>query len=167
MKDYINFIDEQIQNKKHIVITGAIGSGKTTLLKELRDKMGLDEEVPGLVTWNEQKKAVYMSKVGDNENVVIGEYNFNDQSTKNRMTPIPDGFNKYGVFILEDFIRDSSEWVTIDEIGYLERDCHPYLEKLMELFERKRVIAVVRKQNVKHINDIVCRKDTLVVDLDV
>lgn len=166
MKDYTKLVEEQMQDKKHIVITGAIGSGKTTLLKELRDKMGLGEQVPALITWNAQKKAVYMRKAGTNESVVIGEYNPNGMQKGNRMKPVLEGFNQYGVSILEDFIKDSSEWVTIDEIGFLESECQPYLEKLMELFEQKRVIAVVRKQDIKHINDIVHRKDALVVDLD-
>lgn len=166
MKDFAKLVEKQIQDKKHIVITGAIGSGKSTLLKELRDKMGLGEQVPGLITWNEHRKAVCMRKAGDKEVVVIGEYNPNGLSTGNRMKPVPEGFNRYGVSVLENFIMDSSEWVTIDEIGFLECDCQPYLEKMMELFEQKRVIAVVRKQDIKHINDIVHRKDALVVDLD-
>ena len=167
MMDYTKLVEEQIQDKKHIVITGSRGSGKTTLLKALRDKMGLGEQCPGLITWNAQRKAVYMRKAGDDEMVVIGEYKLNGQPIGKRIKPVQEGFNKYGVSILDDFIRDNSEWVTIDEIGFLERDCQPYLEKMMELFEQKRVIAVVRKQDIKHINDIVHRNDALVVDLDI
>lgn len=164
----INAIDwrKEIQDKKHIIITGAIGSGKSTLLKKLRAKMGIGDSVPGLITWNAQRKAVYMRKVGDDEPVVIGEYNPHSKSTRNRMKPVPDGFNIYGVSILDDFINDNSEWVTVDEIGFLERDCKAYIEKLMELFEQKRVIAVVRKQDIKHINDIMHRGDALIIDMD-
>lgn len=159
-------IEEQIQDKKHIVITGAIGSGKTTLLKALRNKLGLDDSVPGIITWNTPGEAVYMRKAGGSECMKIGEYNPHSLSPRNRMNPVPDGFNIYGVSILEDCIKDNSEWVTIDEIGFLERDCMLYLAKVTELFEQKKVIAVVRKQDIKHINDILQREDALVIDLD-
>ena len=170
MIDYLNFIKAQLQNqiqsKKHIIITGAIGSGKSTLLKALKDKLCLTDSAPGLITWNVPRKAVYMSKIGDAEPTLIGEFNPHSQSLRNRMRPVPDGFNIYGVSALTDFINDDSEWVTIDEIGFLESDCQPYLDKLTELFDQKRIIAVVRKQDIKHINDIINREDALVIDLD-
>ncbi|MCQ2527411.1 MAG: nucleoside-triphosphatase [Lachnospiraceae bacterium] len=157
---------DKMRDKKHIVISGAIGSGKSTLLKSLRDKMGLGDNAPGLITWSVKEKAVYMCKVGSDETVVVGEYNPRSLLPRNRMQPVQDGFNINGVSMLEAMINGASEWVTIDEIGYLERDCQPYIDKLMELFERKRVIAVVRKQDIKHINDIMNRDDALVIDLD-
>lgn len=165
-KDPIQLIEEQIQNKKHIVITGAIGSGKSTLLRLLKGKMGFDVTIPGLITWNSRRKAVYMRKAGDEKSVVIGKFDTNSLPTRNRMQPVPDGFNIHGVAMLEELIKDPSEWVTVDEIGFLEKDCQPYLDKLTELFEQKRVIAVIRKQDMKHINDIVHRKDAVVIDLD-
>lgn len=155
-----------MQGKKHIIITGAIGSGKTTLLKKLRDKMGFDNSVPALITWNEQGKGVYMRRADVDEAVMIGAFDCKSLSTRNRMKPIVDGFNIRGYAILESFINCNSKWVTIDEIGFLECDCQPYIGKLMELFENKRVMAVVRKQDIKHINDILRRDDVFVIDLD-
>lgn len=155
-----------IQDKKHIVITGSIGSGKSTLLNQLTSRLGVKEVIPGVVTWNVPGKAVYMRKVGSEESEMIGECNPNSLSKTNRMQPVLDGFNIYGISLLEKLINDDSEWITIDEIGYLESASLPYLEKLSELFEQKRVMAVVRKQDIKHINDIIQRKDSLVIDLD-
>lgn len=63
-------------------------------------------------------------------------------------------------------IGDSSEWVTIDEIGYLENSSYKYLEKLSEVYERKRVLVVLRKQELTHIQAILNRKDVTVIDLD-
>ena len=167
MKDYIKLIEAQMQNKKHIVITGSIGSGKSTILNKLRDRMELNCNIPGLITWKTQDKAVYMRKVESREFVKIGEYIPNSSLKVNRMQSVQAGFNIYGVSWLDELINDNSEWVTIDEIGFLENDCQPYIEKLNELFERKRVIAVVRKQRIKHIDEIVYRDDTFVVDLDI
>ena len=163
---YLNFIEPQLKRKKHIVITGSIGSGKSTLLKRLKVKLCLTDSTPGLITWNVPCQAVYMRKLGDDEPAQIGQFNPNSYSIRNRMKVVPEGFNIYGVSALESFINDDSEWVTIDEIGFLERDCQPYLDKLTELFGKKRIIAVVRKQDIKHINDIINREDALVLDLD-
>ncbi len=165
MQDF-RFVEKKKQDKRHIVITGAIGSGKSTLLRKLRGKISSKDSIPGLITWNEPGKAVYMRRIEEDESVMIGEYDPQGLSKRNRMRPVPDGFNKYGVSLLDDFINDKSEWVTIDEIGFLEGSCQPYINKLNELFEQKRVIAVVRKQDIKHINDIIQRADAFVIDMD-
>lgn len=117
-------------DKKHIIITGTRGSGKTTLINKLRDKYSFINSAPGLITWCEPGRAVYMREVGSEEFVMIGKY---DQSShQKRMAPISNGFNGYGVSLLEKLIRDDSEWATIDEIGFLESSCDPYLLKLNE-----------------------------------
>ena len=165
-KSDIKYIKEHIKDKKHIIITGAIGSGKSTLLNELRNQFEFGDCIPGLITWNDQGKAVYMRKFGEDEFVAIGECNPYGLSAEKRMQPVPNGFNVYGVSLLDMLIDDDSEWIMIDEIGFLESDCQPYLKKLFELFDKKRVMAVVRKQEIKHIHEIVHRKDAMVIDLD-
>lgn len=156
----------KLMNKKHIVITGSRGSGKTTLLRKLSYEIGDGVVLPGLMTWCEREKAVFMSKVGSDETVVVGRFNPDSPPGTNRMHPVQDGFDIYGVDILSQLISDSSEWVTIDEIGYLENTCSKYLEKLCEVFDRKRVIAVVRKQETDYIRALLSRKDVKVIDLD-
>lgn len=166
MKEYIKLINEHIQDKKHIVITGGRGSGKTTLINEIRNVFGQEKFGTGLVTWAEPGKAVFVRELGTTESVMVGEFDPNRLSNENKMKSVPGGFEKKGVFILDNLINSDSEWVTIDEIGYLEGTCPSYLKKLNELFDRKRVMAVVRKQNLKHINDILGRDDAYTIDLD-
>lgn len=166
MNDYIKFIETQIQAKKHIFITGTRGSGKTTLIDELKDRFGSKDSIPGMITWCVPGEAVYMRKAGGCESVIIGKYDPHSLPPENNMKTVPDGFLVFGLSLLEELIHDASEWVLIDEIGFLEGSCQPYLKKLEELFERKRVMAVVRKQDIEHLNAILHREDALVLDLD-
>ncbi|MCQ2542162.1 MAG: nucleoside-triphosphatase [Lachnospiraceae bacterium] len=161
----ILYIKEQLSIKKHIVITGPIGSGKSTLLKELRLSLGLKEDTPGIVTWNVKGEAVYMRSTLDSEIITIGIFNPESLSVRNRMKPVTEGFNTRGVSWLNDFINSDSKWVTIDEVGFLEGECPGYIEKLSELFDKKRVMAAIRKQDIKHINDILIREDVFVINL--
>lgn len=157
---------EQICNKKHIIITGTRGSGKSTLLREIVDKADICSDIPGIITWCEPGNAVYMRMLGSDDNIVIGTFNPESTSKENRMSPVQSGFDVHGVMLLEQLINSNSEWVLIDEIGYLESTSDKYIEKLKLLFEKKRVMAVVRKQETELINWIIGLEDAYVIDLD-
>ena len=60
----------------------------------------------------------------------------------------------------------AEEWVTIDEVGYLEASCTEYQQALLELMRCKRVAAVVRKQDFPFLTQLRNREDVFVVDLD-
>lgn len=167
MQDYISVINKQLQNKKHIIITGSRGSGKSTLLKEIVDKASTGNRIPGIITWCEPGKAVYMRMAGGNDNVIIGTYNNDSALKENKMRPVKSGFDEYGVIFLEQLMQDKSEWVLIDEIGYLESAADRYIKKLKLLFEKKRVLAVVRKQETELIKYIVNQKNSFIIDLDI
>lgn len=191
----LQYIKEHMSDKKHIVITGGRGSGKSTLLKKILTEYGevlahstigngvpilptgnssllnSSEEnpllpIPGIITWSEPKRAVYMRKSDSDKVITIGEFNPDSTSKENRMIPVPDGFDIHGVNVLDELMNNPSEWVFIDEIGYLESSSVQYLNKLDELLAKKRVLAVVRKQEIRHIQDIIARSDVLVIDLD-
>ena len=166
MNEYIKLIEANMHSSRHIVITGGRGSGKTTLLNEIRDRLMSADFTPGLVTWAEPGKGVFMKGLGCAESVAVGEFDPTSTSKENRMKPVPGGFDIAGVSILNKLINSDSEWVTIDEIGYLEGSSPSFLIKINELFDRKRVMAVVRKQDIKHINDIINREDAFTIDLD-
>lgn len=160
------FDESMIGNKKHIIITGMRGSGKTTLLKNITKQLEATAAIPGMITWAESRKAVYMCKKGSDKTVVIGEYDSKATGTENRMKIVYDGFATKGVEILDELINEDSEWITIDEIGYLESECKEYIAKLNEAFDRKRVIAVVRKQNIELLTDLCNRTDAYVICVD-
>lgn len=166
MQDYISLVKNQIKSKKHVIITGDRGSGKTTLLQKILCHTEIGRNSRGLVTWCEPGKAVYMKCVDSDDKVMIGIFNPDSTSKENRMRPVSQGFSEYGVLTLQHFAESNAEWISIDEIGYLESSCYTYIEKLEELFEKKRVIAVVRKQETELIKKIVSRSDVLIIDLD-
>lgn len=165
MKDYITYIENHISEKKHLIITGSRGSGKSTLLKKYIEYYG--DAIPGIITWCEPGKAVYMRASDDDSFTTIGLYSSDGASKENRMIPVQEGFTEYGVNALTRLINSKTEWMYIDEIGYLEATSKEYLAKLNEDFQRKKVMAVVRKQKLEFLRDIINQKDALVIDLDV
>lgn len=152
--------------KKHIIITGSRGSGKSTLLKNILNEAEFGSSIPGIITWCEKGKAVYMQRIGSADKVTVGVFNPDSMVGENRMNPVEDGFNVQGVYLLNQLIEDKCPWVFVDEIGYLESTCDKYIEKLNQAFEKKRVIAVVRKQETELLEKLISRQDALVVDLD-
>lgn len=146
--------------KRHLVLTGTRGAGKTTLLREL-----FPQKLPGITTWAEPKKAVYLSDNLTGESVRIGTYDDSLPGCENKMTPNSDGL-AVGISFLNRCIQSDSEWFTIDEIGYLESGCEEYLNAVRNLLERKRTAAVVRKQELPFLKELCSREDVFLVDLD-
>ena len=135
--------------------------GKTTLLSQL-----FPEPCPGLITWAEPGKAVYLKEADSDAVVQIGTFDPKLPGEENRMAPCLEGFRALGVPALARYMCVVSEWVTIDEIGYLESACPEYQTALHTLMERKRLAAVVRKQELPFLRELCSRGDSFVVDLD-
>lgn len=147
--------------KRHIILTGSSGSGKTTLLSKL-----FSENIPGLTSWAEAGKAVYLKDNFTNDIVQIGIYDSTIPSKKNKMVLSEHGFTSLGIPALKRCMECNSKWISIDEIGYLEASCSMYIETLRVLFNQKQVVAVVRKQNLPFLEEISGRNDDFIVDLD-
>lgn len=147
--------------KRHIVLTGPRGSGKTTLLHSLFDK-----SLPGITTWAEPRKAVYLKENLTENTVQIGIFDPTLPSKENKMVPCLEGFFSLGASAIDRCIQSDSEWISIDEIGFLEANCTPFHEAVRRLLDRKRVIAVVRQQDLPFLNEIRQREDVFLVDLD-
>ena len=81
------------------------------------------------------------------------------------MTPDLSVFDTVGVEFVESLIDSSGEWVTIDEIGYLEEYADKYKDALRRLLDAKRVVAVVRKDDLEFLNELMSRGDAFVVTL--
>lgn len=96
----------------------------------------------------------------------IGRYDPSLPGPENRMTPCPDGFTALGLPALERCIQTDSPWVYLDEIGYLEASVPAYQAALLRLMERKRLMAVVRKQDLPFLRALTTRQDVFLVDLD-
>lgn len=82
------------------------------------------------------------------------------------MVLVQDGFTSLGVTTLNQCMASDSQWVSIDEIGYLEALCESYHEALRQLLEKKQVAVVIRKQSLPFLEELCNRDDAFVVDLD-
>ena len=147
--------------KRHLILTGTRGAGKTTLLGAL-----FPQALPGVTTWAEPGRAVYLADNRTRERVRIGRYDASRPGNENKMVLCPDGLQDHGVSFLNRCIQDESEWIRVDEIGYLESGCADYLNGIRNLLEQKRVAAVVRKQELPFLQELCNRQDVFLVDLD-
>ncbi len=147
--------------KRHIVITGSKSRGKTTLLSEL-----FPTKTSGLTSEAIPKKAVYLKENLTENIALIGTYNDKSNSTENKMTPVYQGFLSTGIQAVRNCISNDSQWITIDEIGYLEESCDEYLDALRLLLTKKQVACVARKQNLPFLNELKSRDDVFYIDLD-
>lgn len=158
-----NCIWNSFQNskKQHIIITGNRGVGKSTLLHQL-----FPNTLPGVTTWAIPQTAVYLKDNTSNETVKVGVFDSTINKTENKMTLCSDGFSILGIETLKNALLSNSEWISIDEIGYLESQCRDYLDMVMRVMDEKHVIAIVRKQNLSHLKKLCERNDVFLIDLD-
>lgn len=147
--------------KRHLLLTGGRGSGKTTLLGFL-----CPEPLPGVTTWADPGKAVYLREESTGKETVIGLFDSTRPGAENKMQPVSQGLQTLGVDALRRCVQQPGSWVRVDEIGYLELTCPEYCQALRRLFEEKQVLAAVRKQDAPFLNELLHRQDVFAVDLD-
>ena len=147
--------------KRHLILTGTRGSGKTTLLNAL-----FPEPLPGLTTWAEPKKAVYLRENITGQTVQVGAFDPSLPGPGNQMVLLQDDFATLGVPAIHRCTKADSQWITIDEIGYLEDQSEVYHDALRQLLEKKQVAMVIRKQELPFLKELCSREDAFVVDLD-
>jgi len=138
-----------------------MGSGKTTLLSAL-----FPDCLPGITTWAEPYRSVYMKDNYTGESLKIAEYDNTIQGTAMKMVLLGDKMSSFGVPVLQRCMQSKSEWISIDEIGFLEENCEPFKEAVRNLFDHKKVVAVVRKQDLPFLKELRGRSDVFLVDLD-
>ena len=138
-----------------------MGSGKTTLLSRL-----FPEVMPGITSWAEPFQSVFMRDNLTGETVKIAEYDPSIQGTELKMVLLGNTLQQFGCGVLERCMQSGSDWVTVDEIGFLEENCGPFKNSIRDLLRRKRVAAVVRKQDLPFLNELRARDDVFTIDLD-
>lgn len=82
------------------------------------------------------------------------------------MRPLEEGFLRLGVPALARCAQSKDEWISIDEIGYLEESSPAYQAALLDVMDKKRVAAVIRKQDLPFTRTLLTREDAFVLDLD-
>lgn len=135
--------------------------GKTTLLSKLAP-----QPLPGITTWAVGEKGVWLRENGTERTAPIGIFDPMLSLAEQRMALCREGFLNLGIPALDRAGAAPGEWAAIDEIGYLETDCPEFCDAIRQLMERKRVIAVLRKQDTPFLRELRRREDAFVVDLD-
>ena len=148
-----------ISGKKHIVLTGSLRSGKTTRFRELVKLLTEQQELPGISTYAVPYQYAMIRENGTCAEKQIGVYS-------DRMHPIEEGFLELGIPVLERAMESDSEWVSMDELGYLEADNLLFQSMVRKVFDKKRVLAILRKQSIPFLEELKQREDVFVVDLD-
>ncbi len=163
--------------KRHLILTGERGSGKTTLLKNLLALYGKEfcksaaicpNDLPGFTTY-----AVRSNTSGNASYKTMPScIRLTDHTTGNEtvigipqngsMQPVTDGFLTVGIDAVSHALHASGDFVCIDEIGFLEESCPQFTDALWTLFEKKRVLAVLRDQKLPFLEKLKNRPDVLV-----
>lgn len=123
------------------------------------------DQMQRITTWAEPRKAVFLRCGQSSEALQIGAFDASLPGSENLMRPQPEALRQ-AACLLEKLAAQHGEWVAIDEIGYLECTCPEYRQSLLALFEKKRVLAAVRKQELPFLKQLLCRQDAFVIDLD-
>ena len=147
--------------KRHLILTGGKGSGKSTLLSSL-----FGPETPGLTSIFRAGTSVYLRENPLGRTGQIGVYDTALSGSENKMRPLPRTFTEFGIPALRRCADASGDWVSIDEIGYLEASSPEYMTQLGKLMQIKRLGAALRKQALLHLTKILSRDDVFTVDLD-
>lgn len=165
MRPTVDSIVKSFQNsgKKHFLITGNRGIGKTTFYLRVKEELcGSNERnVPEIMTYLiPQEKVVF-------RNVLTGEEDTIGIFKNNWMVTVSSGFQNLGVSSVKEAIAaKDSEWAAIDEIGFLESKEECFKDAVRQLFAEKRVLAVVRKQDLSFLNELKSREDVYLIDMD-
>lgn len=96
----------------------------------------------------------------------IGTFDGSLPGKENKMRLSPTGFSALGIPTLERCGEAESAFVSIDEIGYLDVQCPEYCRHVQRLMEKKRLIAVVRKQSLPFLQELCRREDIFIIDMD-
>lgn len=165
MRPTVDSIVKSFQNsgKKHFLLTGNRGIGKTTLFLKLREKLCDSKHclVPGITTYVVPQEKVMLRNDLTKEEDVIGIFR------NGWMETVSKGFQVLGVKSVTEAMEDiSSEWATIDEIGFLESKEECFKAAIRKMFDEKKVLGVIRKQDIDFLNELKNREDVYLIDMD-
>lgn len=148
--------------KRHLLLTGGRGAGKSTLLGAILPLLGAGDP-PDILTFARPGQAVFLRCNAAQEPTPIGVFDASLPGPDTRMRPLPQGFGP-GIAALN--AAPAGNWVSVDEIGYLETSCPSYCDALRAAFARCRVMAAVRKADLPFLQELLSRPDVFVLDLD-
>lgn len=151
----------QVSGKRSLLLTGSRGAGKTTLLESLLPP----GDLPGVRSFAVRQgegppSCIIMEDRQSGESRVIGRF------VQGKMQPCPKVLDTFGVRLLQKAACAPGQWAAVDEVGFLEGSSPAYCQALEQLFQKKRVLAVLRKASFPWLERLCQREDCLLLDLD-
>jgi len=154
-----------LSGKKHLLLTGRRGIGKSTLLKDILPFLS-STTIPGITTSVEYSCGVFLKSSSNANGIQIGIFDSHLPGPGNQMRPVENVLLTQGIVELDHCARSNTEWCFIDEIGYLECSVEKYCHAILKLMHHKRLIAVIRNQDIPFLNSLKTRDDVFLYDLD-
>lgn len=159
----LDFLVESLRKvdngKNHILITGNIKVGKSTLLKAFIKKYYQNSKIDGIMTELviTDKFRIELFRYGTKERFIIGE-------RESEMKFFDDVFLKKSYEFMDDF--KDTDILVFDEIGNKELHLDEYCNKLLSLFEKNRIFAVLKKGGNPIVKNLDKLKNFVIFDLD-
>lgn len=168
MKQIAESILKSFQNsgKTHLFLTGKRGIGKSTMLQWLRDALLEEYTMPGITSYLVPNSCVMIRENITGKEAKIGEYDTSSLQYKMPMRTVSEGFFSLGIPALKRAKESACKWVCVDELGFLESRETAFQEAILDVLESKRVLGVLRKQEIPFLQKIRHRQDVYLVDLD-
>lgn len=155
---------DYLSDISNIFITGTKKVGKSTLINEVLEELNIN--CSGYVTLPEKSykdgNTYRMHELNTENSAPISK--FEDY----RFKPIESIFENFGKKCVEKALNSCEKVVLLDEIGRFERNCTAFLNSLEMAFNsEKTVIAVLKKEEITHIQRYKYRSDSILIDLDI
>lgn len=151
--------------KKHLILTGTHRAGKTTRFRSFCGHLKeMGEPLPGITTYAVPGREVLLKENDSGQERKIGI--FDPAAKGSPMRTVTEGFLELGCPALYRMAESKGDWVSIDELGFLESNELTFQETVRNVFDKKRVLAVLRKQDLPFLNELREREDVYLVDLD-
>lgn len=148
---------------RHLVITGARTIGKSTLADRYLAERGA--HFAGYRT--KVREQTVVGPIYELEELVSGKRQPISRLEGDHIAGIPETFDTFGAEVIRRGIASGAPVLLLDEIGRFERNSLRFLLAVMEAFsEVQQVVAVLKQENLPHIEAIKAREDILLVDMD-
>ena len=161
----LDFLVEKMRNvddgNSHIFITGDIKVGKSTLLKSFLEKYYSNAKIDGVMTELviRDKFRIELFRYGDDNRIIVGERSID------AMDFFDEVFIEQSCKILDN-LKENIDILIFDEIGNKEIHLEKYSDKLISLFEKYRIFAVLKKAGNPIFNNLDRIRNYIIFDLD-